>query len=390
MAVINKFISALNIRACMTSMSFTTDPIYRPSAASENAMRIIEEAEYGGGDVFDCIRTMQKIRPGNMEDWISEWTKIAKISKEKGDEAMKKGHLLTARKSYLNAYNYYRHGSFFILMMDPRKAEYYKLSDECFRKAAALFDPPFEYLSVDYEGKTLDAILYHTKKPGKNPLVIYVLGLDAQKEEYYFLGIEEALGRGLNVLVIDGPGQASSLFMKGIRGTPHYEKPVGAFLDALSKREDLDMNRVAIVGRSFAGYHAPRAAAFEPRIKALVVWGAFYSLHGNLSRRKEAMARFKEVLGVDDEAAFMEKAKEYSLEGVASKITCPMLVLHGEADPQVDVNDARRLYQEASSKDKELVIFKLGEPGSGHCAHDAPSIAFPMVFDWVMDKMASL
>ncbi len=373
----------------MTSMSFTTDPIYRPSAASENAMRIIEEAEYGGGDVFDCIRTIQRIRPGNAEDWISEWSRTAKINQDLADEAMKKGHLITARKYYLNAYNYYRHASFFILMMDKRKADYYKLSDACFRKAAALFDPPFEYLNVDYEGKQLEAILYHTKKPGKNPLVIYVLGLDAQKEEYYFLGIEEALARGLNVLVFDGPGQASSLFMKGIRGTPHYEKPVAAFIDALSKRGDLDMNRLAIVGRSFAGYHAPRAAAFEPRIKALVVWGAFYSLYDNIARRKDALPRFKEVLGVDSDAEFMEKAKEYSLKGVAEKIKCPMLVMHGEADPQVDVNDARKLYEEASSKDKQLVIFKLGEPGSGHCAHDAPSIAFPMVWDWVADKMGS-
>ncbi len=108
----------------MTSMSFTTDPIYRPSAASENAMRIIEEAEYGGGDVFDCIRTMQRIRPRNAEDWISEWSKTAKINQDLADEAMKKGHLITARKYYLNAYNYYRHASFFILMMDKRKVDY--------------------------------------------------------------------------------------------------------------------------------------------------------------------------------------------------------------------------------------------------------------------------
>lgn len=370
-------------------MSFTTDPIYRPSAASENIMRIIEEAEYGGGDVFDCIRTIQRIRPGNAEDWINEWSRTARVDQERAEEAMKKGHLITARKYFLNAYNYYRHASFFILMTDKRKAEYYRLSDACFRKAAALFDPPFEYLSVDYEGKSLDAILYHTRKAGRNPLVIYVLGLDAQKEEYYFLGIEEALVRGLNVLVIDGPGQASSLFLKGIKATPHYEKPVSAFIDALSKREDLDMDRVAIVGRSFAGYHAPRAAAFEPRVKALVVWGAFYSLVDNLARRKEALARFKEVVGAENDAEFLEKAKEYTLKGVAGKITCPLLVIHGEADPQVDVNDARKLYDEASSKDKQLVIFKLGEPGSGHCAHDAPSIAFPMVFDWVMDKLGS-
>lgn len=374
----------------MTSLAFTTDPIYRPSAASENIMRIIEEAEYGGGDVFDCIRTIERIRPGNSEDWINEWSNTGKVDQARAEDAVKAGHMITARKYYLNAYNYYRHASFFIPASDKRKADFYKLSDACFRKAAELFDPPFEYLSVDYEGSTLDGILYHTRVPGKHPLVIYVLGLDAQKEEYYFLGVEEALARGLNVLVIDGPGQASSLFMKGIKCTPEYEKPVGKFIDLLSSRDDIDINKLAIVGRSFAGYHAPRAAAFEPRIKVLVVWSAFYSVVGNLERRKQALPRFKEVIGEEDDAKFYEKAKEYTLEGVSEKITCPMLVIHGEADPQVDVEDARRLYKEASSKDKELRIFKLGEPGAGHCTHDAPSVAFPMVFDWVADKLSQI
>lgn len=369
-------------------MSFTTDPIYRPSAASENVMRIIEEAEYGGGDVFDCIRTIQRIRPGNAEDWVNEWANTAKLDKERADKAMKEGHLITARKYYMNAYNYYRHATFFIPAKEKRKIEMYKTSLECFETAAKLFDPPFEYLSVDYEGSSLDAILFHTKKPGKNPLIIFVLGLDAQKEEFYFLGVEEALSRGMNVLVIDGPGQGGSLILKNIKTTPYYEKPVSKFLDLLSNRNDVDIDRVGMIGRSFAGYHSPRATAFEPRIKALLVWGAFYSLYDNVTKKHPAArARFKEVVGIEDDEKFLEEAKKYSLEGVAEKITCPLMILHGEADPQVDVGDAKRLYEEASSKDKQLVLFKLGEPGSGHCTHDAPSIAFPMVYDWMADKL---
>lgn len=373
----------------MTSLSILTDPIYRPSAASENIMRIIQEAEYGGGDVFEVFRAIQNIRPGNKEDWINEWAKIGKMSAEKAEKAMKANHVMTGRKMYLNSYNYYRHAGFYLPVSDKRKADYYKLGEDSFRKASKLFDPPFEYLSVDYEGKSLDAILYHTKKPGRNPLVIYVLGADAQKEEYYFLGVEEALARGLNILVIDGPGQGSSLMLKGIPATHDYEKAVSKFIDLLSNREDLDIERLGIVGRSFAGYYAPRVAAFEPRIKALVVWGAFYSLYENVLWRKSIIPRFMELLGTDDEASFIEKAKKFSLEGVASKINCPTLILHGEVDPQVKVGDATRLYDEVSSKDKNIHIFKLGEPGSGHCTQDAPAIAFPMVFDWMMDKLSA-
>lgn len=374
----------------MSYASFTTDPVYRPSAYSENIMRILEEAEYGGGDVLDCIRTLQQIRPGNMDDWISEWTKIAEKTEAKAEEELKSGHALSARRSLLSAYNYYRHASFHILPLDPRKAAYHKRGDAVFRKAAAMFDPPFEYLTIDFEGKKMEGILYHTRKAGKNPLMVYILGGDATKEEYYYFGVEEANARGLNVLVIDGPGQASSLILHGIKSIPEYEKPVGLFLDALAGRDDIDMDRIAVVGRSFGGFLGPRVTAFEPRVKALVVWGAFYDLYENLQWREKARERYRQIMGTKDETEFWEKTKLYTLRGVAGKIECPLLLIHGEADPQVKVSDAYRLFEEVSSKDKKLVIFKLGEPGSGHCAHDAPSIAFPMVFDWVADKLGSL
>lgn len=373
----------------MTSMSFTTDPVYRPSAWSENVMRILEEAEYGGGDVFDCIRTLQRIRPGNMEDWISEWSKLADHYRDRAEKAMRDNHRITARKFYLNAYNYYRHASFHILPLEKRKAEFHRAGDACFRKAAALFDPPFEYISVDYEGSVLEGILYRTRRAGRSPAVIYVLGGDATKEEYYFLGVEEALARGLNVLVIDGPGQASSIILRGIKSTHEYEKPVSQFIDALGRRDDIDVDRLAIVGRSLAGYFAPRVAAFEPRIKALVVWGAFYDVYENLHWRVRAVPRYRQIIGGNDDEEFWKRARQYTLKGVAGRITCPTLILHGEADPQVKLEDATRLYGEISSSEKELIIFRLGESGAGHCAHDAPSTVFPLVFDWVADRLNS-
>ena len=41
-------------------------------------------------------------------------------------------------------------------------------------------------------------------------------------------------------------------------------------MDWLEKRNDVDSDRVGIWGVSLGGYYAPRAAAFEERIKACI------------------------------------------------------------------------------------------------------------------------
>ena len=47
-----------------------------------------------------------------------------------------------------------------------------------------------------------------------------------------------------------------------------------AAIDWLEKRKDVDGKRIGIVGSSLGGYYVARAAAYEPRLKATVAWGA--------------------------------------------------------------------------------------------------------------------
>jgi fermentation-respiration switch protein FrsA (DUF1100 family) len=56
-----------------------------------------------------------------------------------------------------------------------------------------------------------------------------------------------------------------------------------------------------------------------------------------------------------------EKIKKFTLEGVTKKLECPLLVMHGEDDQQVPVEDARRLHEEAGSENKTLKIIKKGD-----------------------------
>ena len=66
---------------------------------------------------------------------------------------------------------------------------------------------------------------------------------------------------------LDGPGQGETGLTMDIRHD--YEVAVSAILDALGDTSEIDPGRIGAVGVSLGGHYVVRAAAFEPRIKAL-------------------------------------------------------------------------------------------------------------------------
>ena len=77
-------------------------------------------------------------------------------------------------------------------------------------------------------------------------------------------------------LSLDGPGQGEGGFHSPIRHD--YEVAVTAALDALADRHELDMKRVGAAGVSLGMYYAVRAAAFEPRLKAIAAVSGPYDM----------------------------------------------------------------------------------------------------------------
>ena len=66
----------------------------------------------------------------------------------------------------------------------------------------------------------------------------------------------------------------------------------------------------------------------------------------------------------------LEIAKKFTLEGVAQKVECPFLVVHGQDDRIVPVDAAHKLYAALGSKKKDLRIFTAEEGGAEHCQVD--------------------
>jgi len=64
---------------------------------------------------------------------------------------------------------------------------------------------------------------------------------------------------------------------------------------------------------------------------------------------------------LDDPEAALERAKEFSLAGVADKITCPVLITHGANDRVVPVEGGAQALRRASNAEEDAQDFTVEE-----------------------------
>lgn len=162
--------------------------------------------------------------------------------------------------------------------------------------------------------------------------------------------------------------------------------PVKAVLDFLEEREDVDAERIGLAGVSFGGYYAPRAAAFEPRVKAVAAWCGTWSI---LTDFYEFYPPLQEQLqwlsGSKDDAEARRKLAEFTLDGIAEKIQVPVYVMHGTRDIIMDIKGAHRFVDALTTDDITVDIYDGA--GSLHCSYDYFSVATSRLADWFTHRL---
>ena len=280
------------------------------------------------------------------EDWCRAWSARGAVHEELGRTALADGCGLSAGEHLTRAAVCY-HFSKFVFVVDyaQMKAAHRK-AVECRNLALPLLRPPGERVAIPYQGKHLYGNL---RKPGgvsRPPLLVMCMGLDSTKEE---MDSNESvfLDRGMATLTFDGPGQGEGEYDFGIRGD--YEVAAKAVLDFAAGRSDIDPARIGIWGVSLGGYYAPRAAAFDNRIKACISlsgpfeWAEFYDRLPELTRNT-FLVRAKCRTPAEARA----HAATLSLKDVAKNITCPLFVVAGKLDGIVPWQESEKLAASAS------------------------------------------
>ncbi|MDT5370549.1 MAG: hypothetical protein QOC62_4980 [Mycobacterium sp.] len=68
----------------------------------------------------------------------------------------------------------------------------------------------------------------------------------------------------------------------------------------------------------------------------------------------------------------------------------PLLIVHGDHDQAIPVQDARRAHAAAGSGDKQLPIFTQAEGGTEHLNADDPDPARQLIADWFADRLTTI
>lgn len=363
-------------------------------AWSQAALRAI----FTGGSTGEVLHVVAALSGGGGRDpeaWHREWHRMSERCAERADSAQERGHRLTASSSWRRAAIYAQWATAFLPTADPRRTAGHRRSLDLFGEHARTSRPPIERVEVPYEDGSYPAWFVRPPSGNPAPCAIYLPGWDSTKEQG--VGLAGALAeRGIATLLCDGPGVGEAIMFRRMPNRHDAEVPGRAALEWLLDEPRVDPARIAVVGASLGGYRAARFAAFEPRLAAAVIWGAVWDF-GRLWRRQlerpgsslpTTHDHALQVMGAATLDEVTERLATWTLEGVAERITCPLLILHGGADSQVPPGDAQQLHEAAGSVHKTLRIFPAGEVGSAHCQNDDRDLAHEEIGDWLADVLA--
>ncbi len=127
-------------------------------------------------------------------------------------------------------------------------------------------------------------------------------------------------------------------------------------VDYLESRDDIDPDRIYLLGASFGAITGSTAAAFEPRIRAVVLTYGGGDLP-KLFASREAKAALGSMHGIVSSFTSYLMAPADPIHHVAEIAPRPVLLQNGEDDGVIPPIAARAL-QEAAAQPKEVVWYK--------------------------------
>jgi dienelactone hydrolase len=337
----------------------------------------------------DQLEVAQRMKPFNLDSWVTEWTRVAEKNEEQAEKLASQGRKVTANEYYLRASTFYREACWPQPVTDPRMMPSYKKMRETYDKAWQMTRAPFERVQISYEGKTLDGYFRKPNGPaGKRfPTVIAFQGADTMAEAT-ILGGGAYTARGMAYLAVDFPGQGGALRLKDLHLPPDTERIARAMIDYLETRQDVDAKKIGMQAISMGGYGTPRAASGESRIRAAMMSSGSFCLQQDIfDYYPPIQERLRWIIGAKDLADARKKLGEYTLEGRANRIECPMLVGYSKDDRIMDPQGALRLYQAATNSKREMV------EGTGHAqasnAGGPRERRPPALPDWAAKQLVS-
>lgn len=339
----------------------------------------------------EVYEAAQKIH--DVPTWYTAWREIAEIAE--------------AEARYVHSMYYYRMAEFMLTDDHPAKNIMYQKMQDMFQQAF----PTIKRHEVPFKHGFLPCI-YLQSHP-QNKTILLHGGYDSFIEEFYLFS-RSFSEQGYNIILFEGEGQGATL-RQGMAFNEQWENSVTAILDYFKLEE------VALIGVSWGGYFALRAAAFEKRITHVVCFDACYdgldvqfnlikqpfriffrllyhwkckSVINALVRRKMrhdnlanwGISHGMDITQTDSPYNFYQAIEKHNLRNILHHIDQDVLLLAGEKDHYIPLWQFNYLSQHLPEAQVTSRLFTKAEGGEQHCRVGNYEVALDTIYRWLKEN----
>jgi dipeptidyl aminopeptidase/acylaminoacyl peptidase len=220
---------------------------------------------------------------------------------------------------------------------------------------------------------SIPAFYYRPKSPGPHPVVINIHGgPESQARPVFSADIQFMVGElGIAVLVpnvrgSDGYGKTYLKLDNGYRREDSV-KDIGALLDWITARPELDAKRVAVYGGSYGGYMVLASMThYNDRLRAgvdIVGISSFVTFLENTETYRRDLRRAEYGDERDPKMkAFLEKISPMTNAG---RISIPLFVSAGANDPRVPASEGQQIARTVRANGGDVWFLEFKDEGHG-------------------------
>lgn len=262
--------------------------------------------------------------------------------------------------------------------LDAGKLERWTYSEVGGLDTSTFIEPELiEYPSFDKfkdKPRNIPAFLYKPEGSGPHAVVISIHGGPEGQARPRFSSTYQMWLKKLGVAIVVPNVRGSSGYGKtwlsldnGFKREDSV-KDIGALLDWIETRKDLDQERVAVFGGSYGGYMVLASAVhFGHRLKAAVDIVGISNFVTFLENTKDYRRDLRRVEYGDERAPEMRAhLQKISPLNNVDKINIPMLVVQGQNDPRVPVSEAEQIVKALRGKGQSVWYMNALNEGHGY------------------------
>lgn len=221
--------------------------------------------------------------------------------------------------------------------------------------------------------RMIPAFYFKPTQKGKRPVVIYIHGGPEAQYRPYFHPMVHYLVMEMGVAVIapnvrgsDGYGKSYLLLDNGMKRADSV-KDIGALLDWIKDRPELDPNRVVVYGGSYGGFMVLSSLVnYSKRLAGGVDWVGISNFVSFLKNTKSYRRNLRRAEYGDERDPKMHKyLTEVSPLTHVDKIDAPLFVIQGANDPRVPQSEAEQIVKALRAKNKTVWYLLAHNEGHG-------------------------